>query len=288
MSEVLLKELRQFVEELERKEASTFYAVPPEDINAVSKAKSLEKLLHEIFTQVSGKGGIHLQSIIRREFGMRAETMDRFDRWAPYSKDQFEEELHDAVDRAEIRAGNQGVFFGGTPSKQEAAEALQLLKDIAHSAIRCQFQPKRAGADVYVDILEKLLKFVALPNTYPEGNEVTYRNLISSDRLCAMCGGDPAATEALKAYARMWYQQSPYTFLERMEGYFSYEYVREYLYALTEEQQERLSQEYLRHIKDEFTHLKGKPNLHRARQLTDMLETVLSWETILPTASTIW
>lgn len=282
MSKALLSEITQFAAMLEQKEAKAVYRVPDADIHAVKKAKSLEKLLHEIFMQVSGSGGIGLSSIIRREFGIRGELMDHFEQWLPYSKEQFEDELHDAIDRADIRAGNQGVFFAGTPSKKEAAEALQLLKEIAHAAVSCQFHAKRAEPDRYVSILEKLLQFYALPNTYPEGNAVQYRNLISADRLYAMAGGDDRIADALKAYAKEWYQQSPHSFLESMEGYLSFDFVRHFLYALTDEQLERLHGEYVRHIKEEFAKLKVKPNLHRARNLQTMLETVLSWTPHVP------
>ncbi|MNI87237.1 hypothetical protein D3C73_1444180 [compost metagenome] len=64
MHEALLSELRQFVDDLEQKEAAAVYIVPNEVMKAVKKAKSLEKLLHEIFMQVSGHGGIHLIPII--------------------------------------------------------------------------------------------------------------------------------------------------------------------------------------------------------------------------------
>ncbi|CAM4416912.1 hypothetical protein L1N85_26075 [Paenibacillus alkaliterrae] len=277
MHETLLSELRQFVVELEKKEAAAVYMVPGEIMNAVKKAKSLEKLLHEIFMQVSGSGGIRLSSIIRREFGIKAELMDRFEQWASYSKELFEDELHDAIDRVEIRAGNQGVFFAGTPSKKEAAETLQLLKDIAHAALRCQFQTKLAEPGLYVDILDKLLQFYALPNTYPEGNAVNYRNLISADRLYAMSGGDDRITDALKAFAKEWYQQSPHSFLESKEGYFSYEFVRDFLHALTKEQLERLRSDYIRSIEEEFKLVRVKPDLYRAKKMEIMLETVLSW-----------
>lgn len=278
MNEALLSEIRQFTAMLEQKEAEAVYTVPDADIHAVKRAKSLEKLLHEIFMQVSGSGGMGLSSIIRREFGIRGELMDHFEQWLPYSKEQFEDELHDAIDRADIRAGNQGVFFAGTPSKKEAAEALQLLKDIAHAAVSCQFHAKRAVPERYVSILEKLLQFYALPNTYPEGNAVQYRNLISADRLYAMAGGDDRIADALKAYAKEWYQQSQHAFLESMEGYLSYDFVRHFLYALTNGQLEQLRGEYVRHIEEEFANLKAKPNLHRARILQSMLETVLSWK----------
>lgn len=279
MHEELQSELRQFIAELEQKEAAAKYIVPDEIMKAVKKAKSLEKLLHEIFMQVSGNGGIQLGPIIRREFGIQAELMDHFKQWAPYIKEQFEDLLHDAIDRAEIRAGNQGVFFEGTPSKKEAEEVLQLLKDIAHAAVRCQFHPKLEGPELYVVILDRLLQFYALANTYPEGNAVSYRNLISADRLYAMSGGDDRITDALKALAKEWYQQSSYTFLESKEGYFSYEYVRHLLYALTEEQMERLRSDYIRYIAEEFKLVMAKPELNRARNLKDMLETVISWTT---------
>ncbi|MFC5472117.1 hypothetical protein ACFPPD_25885 [Cohnella suwonensis] len=277
MHETLLSELRQFVTELEQKEAAATYIVPSEVMKAVKKAKSLEKLLHEIFMQVSGHGGIHLSPIIRREFGMNEELMDHFKQWAPYIKEQFEDELHEAIDRAEIRAGNQGVFFEGTPSKKEAGEALQLLKDIAHAAVRCQFHARLVEPELYVEILDKLLRFYAMPNTYPEGNTVSYRNLISADRLYAMSGSDDAVADALKAFAKEWYQQSPHTFLESKEGFFSYEYVRNFLYALTEEQLERLRSDYIRYIEEEFKLVRAKPELNRANHLKIMLETVISW-----------
>lgn len=277
MRETLLSELKQFIVKLEQKEAAAVYWVPDEILNAVKKAKSSEKLLHEIFIQAGGSGGILLSSIIRREFGMNAELMDHFKQWAPYSKEQFEDELHDAIDRAEIRAGNQGVFFEGTPSKKEAAEALQLLKSIAHAAISCQFHAKDAGPALYVDILDNLLQFYGLPNTYPAGNAVNFRNLISGDRLYAMTGGDDRNTNALKAFAKEWYQQSPHTFLESKEGYLSYEFVRHFLYALTEEQLERLRSDYIRYIEEELELVRAKPDLYRAKNLEIMLESVLSW-----------
>jgi hypothetical protein len=125
--------------------------------------------------------------------------------------------------------------------------------------------------------LDNLLQFYALPNTYPEGNAVNYRNLISGDRLNAMSGGDDKITEALKAFAKEWYQQSPHLFLESKEGYLSYEFVRHFLYAITEEQLERLRSDYIRYIEEEFKQVRAKPILYRAKNLKIMLETVLSW-----------
>src|SRR5690606_2171590 len=133
--------------------------------------------------------------------------------WLPYSKEQFEDELHDAIERAEIRAGNQGVFFIGTPSKKESGEALRLLKDIAHAAVKCQFHHELASPDLYVEMMDKLLQFFALENTYPEGNAISYRTLISADRLYAMCGEDNTIAEAMKTFVRNWYQHSSHTFL---------------------------------------------------------------------------
>jgi hypothetical protein len=280
MSSTLLTELSRFVAELESKEASARYPIPDEVIHTVRKAKSLEKLLHEIFMQVSGNGGIHLNSIIRREFGIRAELMDHFGQWAPHSKEQFEDQLHDAIDRAEIRAGNQGVFFKGTPGKQEASEALRLLKDMAHGAVKIHFHKNQAGSELYVNIMDKLLQFYALPNTYPEGDHIQLRNLISAERLHAMSGGDEIVTEALRAWTKAWYQSSRRSFLESMEAYPSYEYVRHFLYALSGEQVERLRAEYIRHISEDFKKVKAKPDLHRARGLKNMLEEVLSWTTL--------
>ncbi|MBD2871382.1 hypothetical protein [Paenibacillus arenilitoris] len=278
MEDTLLNELRRFAAALERKDAAAVYAVPDADLHAVKKAKSLEKLLHDIFMQASGSGGIDLRSILRREFGIRGALMDRFAQWAPHSKEQFEDALHDAIDRADIRAGNQGAFFAGTPGKKEAAEALSLLKEIAHAAVSCKFRAGRADPEPYVVMLDRLLQFYALPNTYPEGNAVQYRNLIAADRLRAMAGGREPIAAALKASAKAWYQQSPHRFLESREGYVSHDVVRQYLYALTEEQAERLRGEYVGHVREEFRLLKAKPDLHRARQLLTMLEAALGWE----------
>jgi hypothetical protein len=84
-------------------------------------------------------------------------------------------------------------------------------------------------------------------------------------------------TDALKAFAKEWYQQSPHTFLVSKEGYLSYQYVHHFLYVLTEEQLERLSSDYIRHIEEEFKMERAKPSLNRAKNLEIMLETVLSW-----------
>lgn len=278
MYEDLRLELGRFIAELEEKEAATRYFVPVEIIKNIKRAKALEKLLHEIYTQVSGYAGINLSSILRREFGIEEELMDHFKQWAPYSKEVFEDALHDAIDRAEIRAGNQGVFFEGTPTKKEAEEVLQLLKGIAHAAVKCQFQANLAGPELYVEILDKLLRFYAMPSTYPEGNFISFRNLISADRLYAMSGNDETITNALKAHARDWYQHSPFTFLESKEGYFSSEYVHQFIYALREDQLERLGIDYIRFIVDEFKQLKAKPDLSRSKNLMIILETVLSWK----------
>jgi len=273
----LLSELSQFVAELEHKEATAIYIVPNEVMKAVKKAKSSEKLLHGIFTQVTGNGGIELSSTIRREFGMNEQLMDHFKQWATHSKEQFEDELHEAIERAEIRAGNQGIFFEGTPSKLEAVEALQLLKDIAHATVRCQFHVKLAEPELYVDILGKLLRFYELPNTYPMGNAVNFRNLISADRLSKMAGDDDEISDALMKFAKKWYQQSAHNFLESMEGYLSYEYVQYFLYALTEEQIVRLQSNYVQFIKEEFKLVKAKPDLNRAKFLLVMLEVTSAW-----------
>jgi hypothetical protein len=278
MQQSLLAELEQFITDLKQKEAATVYTIPDENMSAIKKAKKLENFLNEVLTVVRGSGGINMTNIIRREFGMSKELINHFDRWARHSKEQFEEALHDAIDRAEIRAGNQGIFFAGSADKKECAEALGLLKGIAHAAVRCQFHPKLAGLDTYVDMLDKLIQFYALPHTYPAGDIVNYKNLVSCDRLYAMSGNDDTITLALKAHAKEWYQQSSFTFLESKESYPIYEDVRNYLYALTEEQLERLRNDFIQNIRDDYDTVKAAKDLHRAEYLKAMLETVLSWQ----------
>jgi hypothetical protein len=278
MQPTLLLELEQFITDLKHKEGAIIYTIPGEIMGAIKKAKNLEKFLHDIFITVNGSGGINISNIVRREFGMSMELTDHIHQWARHSKEQFEDALHDAIDRAEIRAGKQGLFFGGSADKKEFTEAIGLLKDIAHATVRCQFNPKYAGPDVYIEILEKLIQFYALPHTYPAGDVVNYRNLISSERLYAMSGNDDAITAALKARSKEWYQNSSFTFLENRESYHTYEYVQYYLYALTEEQLERLRNDFIQYIGDDFKMVKAKPELHRAKYLKTMLETVLSWK----------
>ncbi|CAM4460846.1 hypothetical protein [Paenibacillus tarimensis] len=277
MQDKLLAELAQFTAELEAREAAAVYVVPDEVMNAVKRSKSLERLLHEIFVQVSGSGGINLQSIIRREFGIRSELTDRLMQWAPFSRDHFEDELHEAIDRADIRAGNQGMFFAGTPSKQEAAKALALLQGIAHAAVKIQFHAGQAFPQLHVEILSKILQFYSLPNSYPEGTAVQYRNLLSEERLIVVSGGDQAILEALQQCGREWYQHDETRFLESKEAYFSYEDVRHFLYLLTEDQLGILKDDYISQIREEFQQLKKRPDLHRAKSLHSMLETVLCW-----------
>ncbi|HZG85852.1 hypothetical protein [Paenibacillus sp.] len=278
MEEQLLAEMKAFVAELERKEAAAVYAVPEEAFKAIRRAKTLEKFLHDIFAQAGGSGGIRLLPYIRREFGIDAEAIERFDRWAPYAKDRFEEALHEAVDRADIRAGNQGVFFAGTPSKKEAEEALRLLRDVAHAAIEIQFAAGRASPERYVAILDAQLRFYALPSTYQAGTEADYRSLIAADRLAAFAGGDETAAQALRHYARAWYQESGHAFLESREGYFDYTDVPKYLYALTGEQVARLRGDYVRYAEEQFRLLRTKPDLARGRALIAMLEQALRWQ----------
>ena len=278
MGEQLLTEMKAFVADLERKEAAAAFAVPEEAFKSIRRAKTLETFLHDIFAQAGGGGGIRLLPYIRREFGIDAETIERFDRWAPYAKDRFEEALHEAVDRADIRAGNQGVFFAGTPSRQEAEEALRLLRDIAHAAIEIQFAAGRAAPERYVAILDAQLRFYALPSTYPAGTEADYRSLLAADRLAAFAGGHEAAEQALRRFARAWYQQSGRTFLESREGYFDYTDVPKYVYALTGEQIERLRSDYIRYAEEQFRLLRKKPDIERGRALIDMLEQALQWQ----------
>ncbi|MCY9691816.1 hypothetical protein [Paenibacillus alginolyticus] len=274
----LLLEMKQLITELEQKEAETIYTIPHEIMGATKKAKNLERFLHDIFAVVNGSGGINLLSIIRREFGMSVELIDHMDQWAPYSKDQFEDALHDAIDRAEIRTGKQGLFFQGSPDRKEAAEALHLLKSIAHAAVKCQFHPKLAGTHTYIEILDHVIQFYALPNSFPDNSMIKYRNLLSSDRLYALSGNDDTITAALKSHVKEWYQLSSFTFLENSEWYHTYESVLEYLYVITEEQLERLRIDYIQQIRDEFIIVKAKPDLHRVKHLTSMLETVLNWK----------
>jgi hypothetical protein len=279
MQEPLLEDIQKLIADLKHKEATTIHTVPNEVIRAIQKAKHLERLLLEIFNMASGSGGIDMSSFVRREFGIRSEVIDHMDRWAPYSKEQFEDALHDAIDRAEIRAGKMGMFFEGSAPKKETNHALELLKNIAHAAIKCQFGRKPAGSDLYVEILHNLIQFYAHDLANPSGNQVKYRTLISADRLYIMSGHNDSITAALKAYCREWYQQSSFEFLENKETYPSYEYVQHFLYALTDEQLERLRADYIRHIADEFKLIKARPELHRAEYLKTMLETVLSWRT---------
>ncbi|MCY9668902.1 hypothetical protein M5X11_28930 [Paenibacillus alginolyticus] len=278
MEHPLLLEMKQLITELEQKEAETIYTIPHEIMGATKKAKNLERFLHDIFAVVNGSGGINLLSIIRREFGMSVELIDHMDQWAPYSKDQFEDALHDAIDRAEIRTGKQGLFFQGSPDRKEAAEALHLLKSIAHAAVKCQFHPKLAGTHTYIEILDHVIQFYALPNSFPDNSMIKYRNLLSSDRLYALSGNDDTITAALKSYVKEWYQRSSFTFLENSEWYHTYESVLEYLYVITEEQLERLRIDYIQQIRDDFIIVKAKPDLHRVKHLTSMLETVLNWK----------
>ncbi|MDF2963321.1 MAG: hypothetical protein K0S39_5056 [Paenibacillus sp.] len=277
MQQTLLSELKQFIADLKQKETATFYTIPDEIMGAVKKAKNLEKFIHEIFNVVNGSGGIDISNIVRREFGMSKELTDRIDQWAPYSKEQFVDALHDAVDRMEIRAGKRGLFFEGSPDKKEMTEALRLLKGIAHAAVTCQFNPRLAGPEVYVEILENLIRFYSLPNAFPSSHRIKYRNLIPSSRLNALSGNHETITAALKAHAKEWYQTSPFTFLEDREWYPGYEYVHYYLYILTGEQLERLRNDFILYAGDEFKLLKAKPELHRAEYLEAMLESVLGW-----------
>lgn len=274
----LLTELEQLITELKQKEEATVYTIQDETMNAIRKAKNLDTFLHEVFNVVHGSGGIHVINIIRREFGISKELINHFDQWARHSKEQVEDTIHDAIDRAEFRAGKQGKFFTGSADKTEISEALNLLKGIAHAAVSCQFNPKRAGAETYVDLLDKLLQFYALPHTYPEGDKVNYKNLISSDRLYAMSGNNNTITTALKAHAKAWYQQSAFTFLENSESYPLYQDVHNYLYALTDEQLERLRHDFIHHIQVDYEGVKAAKDLHRAVTLKMKLETVLSWE----------
>ncbi len=278
MEHPVLSELKQLITDLEKKEAETIYTIPSEIMGATRKAKNLERFLYDIFAAVNGSGGINLLNIIRREFGMSVELTDHIDQWAPYSKDQFEDALHDAIDRAEIRAGKQGLFFQGSPDKKEAAEALSLLKSIAHAAVKCQFSPKLAGPQSYIEILDHGIQFYALPNSFPDVSMIKYRNLLSSDRLYAMSGNDDTITAALKIHVKEWYQRSSFTFLENSEWYHTYESVLDYLYVITEEQLECLRIDFIQHICNDFKLVKAKPELHRVKHLKSMLETVLNWK----------
>ena len=279
MYETLAAELRAFVAELERKSAAVVYAVPEEALKSVRRAKGqgMEGFLHEAFTEAIGSGGISLAGVLRREFGVDGDLLERVNQWAPYAKDEFEEALHEAIDRADIRAGNQGVFFRGTPSKTESAEALRLLRDIAHAAVAIRFAAGAADPEAYVRLLQGILAFYALPNTYPEGTTVDYRNLIAAERLSAMAGGDARAAAALKEAARSWYAGSGRTFLEEPDNYFTYESVEQYLYALSEEGLERLRAAYVASIREQFDRLRRKPDLDRARRLSATLDAVSSW-----------
>lgn len=61
-----------------------------------------------------------------------------------------------AKDRTEIRPAKQLVFEGNA-DKKEVAEALSMLKGIAHAAVWCNFNPKRAEEDAYIEILDHLI-----------------------------------------------------------------------------------------------------------------------------------
>ncbi|TVY07139.1 hypothetical protein FPZ49_25485 [Paenibacillus cremeus] len=273
----LLKELEQLITDLKQKEQAAIFTVPEEVIVSIKKSRNLENLLLDILNTVQGSSGVDIVNILRREFGISKILTDRFVKWAAHSKEQLADALHDAIDRAEIRAGKQGLFFTGSPVKEEATEALALLKEIAHAAVRLQFNSRYAGPDVYVDLQENLLRFHELPNTFPDSGVVKYRSLLSENRLFAMSGKDQQITEALKASTRAWYQRSSLAFLENREWYPDYDYVKAYLYLLTVEQLERLRDDFIRYIGEEFTKLKAKPELHRAESLKSMLETALGW-----------
>ncbi|WP_218092665.1 hypothetical protein [Paenibacillus solanacearum] len=277
MYESLRLELEQLIAELKQKETAAVYTVPQEAIHAVKKAKHLEKLLLDLLDVVAGGGGIDIRGVIRREFGLSKELIDRMDRWTAYGKELFEDELHEAIDRADIRAGKQHLFFAGPVSKQVLAEALERLKQLAHAAIRRQFRPDSAGSDVYVTMLEQALRFYKLPATQPDSGMSRYRLLIASGRLYAMAGGDIAIAADLKACVKAWYQSGPHTFLEQREWYLSYEHVPEYLYALTTDQIRRLQEEFIAQISEAFAAVKAVPTLDRAELLKKTLEAVISW-----------
>lgn len=274
----LLSELEQFITDLKQKEDATVYTIQDETMKSIKKAKNLEMLLHEVFNVVHGSSGIHITNIIRREFGMSKELINHFDQWARHSKEQFEDALHDAIDRAEIRSGKQGMFFTSSADKKEISEAHDLLKGIAHAAVRCQFNQKPAEGDTYVDLLDRIIQFYALPHTYPTGDIVNYKNLISSDRLYAMSGNNNTITTALKDHAKEWYQQSSFTFLESSELYPLYQDVQNYLYALTNEQLEHLRNDFIQNIRFDFEKVKAAKDLHRAETLKTKLETILGWQ----------
>ena len=168
-------------------------------MGATRKAKNLERFLYDIFAAVNGSGGINLLNIIRREFGMSVELTDHIDQWAPYSKDQFEDALHDAIDRAEIRAGKQGLFFEGSPDKKEAAEALICLRVSPIPRLSVNLVQNWLDHNAYIEILDHVIQFYALPNSFLDVSMIKYRNLLSSDRLYAMSGNDDTITAALKS-----------------------------------------------------------------------------------------
>jgi hypothetical protein len=275
VEDTLLTELGRLVEELRGKENATVYAVPDAVLDAVKKEKHLDKFLHEVFLQVSGSGGVDIANVIRREFGISKEHTDHMDRWAPHIKEQLEDVLHDAIDRAEIRTGK--LFFTGSVPKAQMGEALGLLQSMAHAAVSRQLNPKCAGPDAYVEMLNLTLRYYGLPYTYPAGDDISYRNLIASERLEAMAGNNPSITAALKAAAKIWYQQSGFTFLESRESYHTFDQVRQLLYALTPEQLGRLRSDFIHYIREEAIRLSKKPELHRAEYLKAMLEATLSW-----------
>ncbi|MFC0214474.1 hypothetical protein ACFFK0_18750 [Paenibacillus chartarius] len=274
--QLLLKELQTLAAELREKERATVYSVPEAMLEAVKKEKQLEKFLQDVFIQVSGSGGTDIRHIIRRQFGMSKEQSDTMHRWASHIKEQLEEALHDAIERADIRTGK--LFFVGDVPRKQMAEALELLKGIAHAAVRRQLHPRSPGAEVYVEMLELTLRYCSLPYTYPAAEPVTFRNLIALDRLEAMAGGERDVIEALKRCGKAWYQRSGFTFLEQRDTYFSYEQVSQLLYTLTDEQLERLRSDYIRYVEHEYNALKAKPELHRAELLTATLEAALGWE----------
>ncbi|MDR6879985.1 hypothetical protein J2X61_001732 [Bacillus sp. 3255] len=274
----LLHAMEQFIADLQKKEAAAVYTIRDDAMNAIKKAKNLDTFLHDMINLVQGSGGIDLTSIIRREFGISKDIMQHFDRLARHSKEQFEEALHDAIDRAEIRAGKQGMFFAASPDKQERADALRLLKDIAHAAVKIQFHRKSEGAETYVELLDKLIRFYELPHTYPAGDAVNYKKLIASDRLNAMSGNNETISLRLREFAKAWYQQSAFTFLESRDTYPVYEDVRNYLYALNEDQLNRLRTDFIRQIRLDFEAVQAAKDLHRAEALKKQLEAVMSWE----------
>lgn len=261
--------------------------VPSEIYDAINREKNPVQLLRDLYSSAESWVGLNIREALSFHFNVGFSVFDEIERWSEEDRNKVETLLIEIVESAKLTAKHDEFFFkcDAEVTADKRKEVLEIYQDIARNAIYYTFSNTDEKKTLYqVNVMKNILRLCEMPETKPNGDIVTVRNLISLDRLKSITSKekDTRSLEALKELIREWYQNSDYDFLQHREGYHQYNYVPYYLYILTPEQLKQVQEEFIENAERKFKNIKADKwhqyTLSSLRFLKNQVKEILSWE----------